>query len=190
MYKYLSILVAAGVLVMAGCGKPGVTVATGPNGEKVEVDQNGKGSMTFDDGKGHKETVGTEDVTETELGVPFYPNSTPMEHGNLKGDDEQQSTFTSMRNTPDGAQKVVDFYKDAFAKAGYTVAGSMVMNDLGSCTGKKGEGDMLSLTYTHDKDKNVNMIMLSKVLKKGGATPSGSPAPSGMPTASPSASPS
>lgn len=193
-------LLIAGALLLGGCGKPGVTV-TDANGNKVTMQQDTSGGMTVTDDKGNKIQVNTNgggmtttdangnksswgvgDVSEKDLGVPFYPSSQPQEHGDLKADTPEQTSFTSMRTTSDPAQKVVDFYKDELTKAGYTVEGTMVSGEVGSVSGKKGDADVVSVTFTHDSSKNTGMVMLSRVTKKGGAAPSASSSPSPSPS--------
>jgi hypothetical protein len=192
----------AGVALVALYGCKHEDTFTDANGNKVTVDSNGAngGKMTFDDGKGGKTTIdasgdgksvtiddgkggkstmGATTVTEAELGVPYYPGSTAAENGDLKMDSAESSSYTSIHDTSDGPQKVVDFYKGEFEKAGFKVSGSMVTGEIGTISGTKGENEQVSATCTHDKDKNVNKVMISHITKKGGAasTPSASPSP-------------
>jgi len=79
------------------------------------------------------------------------------------------SVATALRSTSDSSQKVIDFYKDAFSKAGYKPANESVGSDMSTVDGLKGDGDMLSCTFTHDKDQPTSSIMVKRTTKKAGA---------------------
>lgn len=51
-----------------------------------------------------------QDVTEADLGAPFYPGSSP-DAGSLKTTTPKGTTITSIRLTPDKPLKVLDFYR-------------------------------------------------------------------------------
>jgi len=170
MYKYLALTVVFGGMALVGCNHD-TTVATGPNGEKVTADQNGK-SVTFDDGKGHKMTSSAGQVSEADLGVPYYPGSSDIENGGVKMDSPEGTSVSSTRTTGDDVAKVLDFYKSELEKAGFKVGGSMSSGDFGSVSGQKSENDVVSVGVTVDKDKKQTSITITHVVKNASASPS------------------
>ena len=79
------------------------------DGSEIKVDSSG---MTAKDAKGGTYSVGSSDVSEAELGLPFYPGSAPLAGRDMKADAGGKKTFVSARSTSDTVDKVVAFYRD------------------------------------------------------------------------------
>jgi len=150
----IALALLAGVLVLSGChaDTTGDKAQGSTTRQSVPADRSGP-------------KAGGAVVTESDLGVPFYPGSTPLPDGNLTGNAGGYSVHTAIRTTPDSSQKVIDFYKDAFTKAGYKLANEAVAADTATVDGLKGDGDMLSCTFTHDKDQPTSQISLKRTRK-------------------------
>ncbi len=87
--------------------------AKSSDGTEVHLDN---GSMTSKDAKGNSTSVGASEVTESELGLPFYPGSNPFGHSDIKINSPGAEMYTSVRSTADAPEKVVGFYKDKVTK--------------------------------------------------------------------------
>lgn len=125
MKWFIGFLAAA--LILVGCGAK--TVVNDGEGNRAEVDRSGKVTVTdaegktttaeaTDDGKGMKMSdsegnsmeMSSTSVTEAELGIPFYPGSTPGD-GSMKMNADGRTSVMSVRLTSDDPVKVTGFYK-------------------------------------------------------------------------------
>jgi hypothetical protein len=68
------------------------------------------GVLTEKDKNGNSVQIGG-DISEADLGVPFYPGSASTP-GSFKGNDNGQVIVTSVRSTKDSPAQVIAFYKD------------------------------------------------------------------------------
>lgn len=106
---------------------------------------------------GTSSAMSKNEITETELGVPFYPGSTLDPKGNNgKFVDATHHNYDTQRNTPDSPDKVVAFYKEKLK--GAKAAGGM---DTFRVTGTLDSG--ATYTITIQKQGDHTMIMASTV---------------------------
>jgi len=179
--KQIGIAIASLAIVFAaGCHKSDETVYSDANGsvsvsgdkskitytdEKgnvASVDTNG-GKTTIDDGKGGSVTMGAGQVSEGDLGVPFYPGSkeTAMASGMIESGGEKM--VTSMRTTTDDPGKVSDFYKEKVKNPQISNANSGG-NVVSGMTGKLDDGSdfNLSATKTGTADTQITIVVKRK----------------------------
>lgn len=74
------------------------------------------------------ERVDDPNVTEADIGAPFYPGSAPTQQGNDKITAGTKITVYSDRTTTDSPQMVADFYR---SKMGQEVEGGLATPDFG-----------------------------------------------------------
>jgi hypothetical protein len=166
---------AAATLLYAGCGKvkqarqaaqnvrEGAEIAktgkgtiTDAQGNKVNVDvskeKQGEASWSMTDKPGQKTTVTTSaTVTEQDLGLKFYPGAEVKSGGTIASSGEKGGKMaTAELTTRDSYDKVVKFYKDAYAK------GNQVM-----------ESPESTLIMVGDTGKSGKMIAISKDAQSG-----------------------
>jgi hypothetical protein len=147
-------------------GEGGKTTIEGDGG-KVEVTQSGKEGegtwkMTNKDGTTATATA-TTDVTEADIGLKFYPGATvKMGTKSSVTGPQASASATAMLTTDDAYDKVVKFYKDAYAK------GSQVMESPDGTMILIGDGDNAKIvTVSKDKQSGQTQIMLTSGAKKG-----------------------
>jgi hypothetical protein len=124
--KRMLFLVFVASLVLAGCAKSseqvvvsdgkGGTVTTTAEGQSTTY-KDGKGNEVTMDAKGMRGTVdgkqssiSTDQVTEEEVGMPFYPGSQPTDK-DIKAIVGSEKNYMSTRTTSDSPEKVMEFYK-------------------------------------------------------------------------------
>lgn len=71
----------------------------------------GKDGFSGTNEQGEKFSMGASSVSESELGLPFYPGSTPVPGRDMKSDSQGETSRVSVRSTADSAAEVVAFYK-------------------------------------------------------------------------------
>jgi hypothetical protein len=110
---------------------------TTPQGE-MTVDGD-KGTFTSKDDKGNEFTAGGQ-VTEADIGVPFYPGSKEKPNSSFTATENGRKSVLCVRTTPDDPEKVIAFYKDKLkdATTGTSSVGEMKTSSL---TGKLNGGD-------------------------------------------------
>lgn len=145
--KNLSIAAALAALCLIGCGQKEDTVMVGPDGSKVTASKDGSevkvstpqgemtasskdGSYTYKDDKGNEVTAKT-NVTEEELGLPFYPGSSAKDGGGIVSNENGRKSVFCTRTTSDDPEKVIAFYKDKIQEPKDT---SATMGELKSAT--------------------------------------------------------
>ncbi len=154
MRKNAIVLVA--FLTVAGCGVGSQkTVYAGPNG-KVTTDNNN--NVTYEGAKGEKMSVGGSLVSETDLGVPFYPGSKATEGKDLKVSADGKTNFMSNRTTSDDPAKVTAFYKGKITQPTETTSDKFAMV-VGTLADKR----KISVVATKgDTDVNVQVTVSSE----------------------------
>lgn len=167
-------------VVVVGCGSK--TAVTDGQGNKAEVDQSGKVTVTdaegktttaeaTDDGKGMKMSdsegnsmeMSSNSVTEAELRLPFYPGSTPTD-GSMKLNADGRVSVMSVRLTSDEPVKVTEFYK---SKVKETNESSMTADQMvqATVTGKLEDGAevaVLAARMKGEKETRVTVTMSKK----------------------------
>lgn len=112
--------------------------AESSDGAKTTVTKEG---MTSTNEKGETFSMGVGTVSESELGLPFYPGSTAIEHRDMKADADGQHTVLSVRATEDAPSKVVEFYKSKVKGATVTTT-----DQIATMGGKLPDGGDLTLS--------------------------------------------
>lgn len=87
----------------------------------------GKDGMTVTDAKGQTTTVGTTQVSEADLGLPFYPGSEATTGRDTKIDAKGKISVICYRTTSDDPSKVGEFYKGKIKDVSSTSSGEMAM---------------------------------------------------------------
>lgn len=134
---------------LGGCPAPGPTDAL-PSKEATNDLKNE--AIKINDEDGTASMGGDTEVTETELGLPYYPGSTPKKGGAFKVEAPSERNYCSIRLTGDDADKVIAFYKSkvksgvATPMSGADTSGSLMTGSIGedgkvaiSAMRKKGE---------------------------------------------------
>ena len=118
----LTILGVAILAVFAGCEKAPEKVAEKvlesamqKDGTKAKVDLSSSGARittTDASGKSSQVEMGTMNVTESDVGVPFYPGTKPLEGQATKINTPDGSAVTVMLHSDDAPAKVAAFYRE------------------------------------------------------------------------------
>ena len=106
--------------------------------------------------KGQSSAPRASGVTEADLGVPFYPGSTPDDSvgGDAKEVGTAHTTVGSNHVSSDSADKVLAFYKEKLPKFESSKAGGA---DL--MTGKGSNGGEVAISITKDGDHSKIIIV-------------------------------
>ncbi|MCO5297926.1 MAG: YgdI/YgdR family lipoprotein [Fimbriimonadaceae bacterium] len=113
--------------------------AKSSNGSEATVSKDG--GITGQTEKGEKFSMDMAGVTEKELGLPFYPGSTPLQHRDMKVDADGKHVVLSVRATKDSPAKVIAFYKTKVDKPAETVT-----DQIASMGGTLPDGGELTLS--------------------------------------------
>jgi hypothetical protein len=149
------------VALLAACGKATekatekiIESQIEKDGSKAKVDMSG-GSMkvttTDAAGKVSQVEIGGAKVSETDLGVPFYPGSQPRDGESSKVSSPDGSMATVTLHTGDAADKVAAFYRDKLKAQ----AEGKQFTDMNT-------GDMQMLMLGDDKTKQMTQITIGK----------------------------
>jgi hypothetical protein len=169
-----------GLLLVAGCGKvkqareaaqavragqemarSGKTTVTDEKGNKVTIEaskaKEGEGSWSVTDKEGKTTTASvSSNVTESDVGLKFYPGAEVKSGSKVSTTGEKAgATATAMLLTKDPMDKVVKFYKNAYAKGNQVVEtpeSTLIMIEGGA-----GGGKMITIT----KDNASGGVMIS-----------------------------
>jgi hypothetical protein len=120
------IVVVAVVAALAACGKAQdkasekitekmIESAIEKDGSKAKVDMSGGGykvSTTDASGKTSQVEMGTVQVSEADLGVPFYPGTKPADGQSSKVSTPDSVAITTSMHRDDAPDKVAGFYRD------------------------------------------------------------------------------
>lgn len=180
---FIPVAVLALVFALAGCGSKD-TVVTGADGSKAVVSQSGnkttiegtaadgtKATVTnegdkvsYSDDKGQKMEMGGT-VSESDLGVPFYPGSEEVKSGSAITDTTEQKTVISARSTKDDPQKVGDFYKDKISNPSTSNMDSGGTKMVIMSGKLKGSDITISAAKTGSEDTRVSIAIVYKKTK-------------------------
>ena len=163
MRKPLPAILGVAVLaVFAGCEKAPEKVAEKvlesamqKDGTKAKVDLSSGGArITTTDaaGKTSQVEMGVSTVTESDLGVPFYPGTKPLEGQATKISTPDGSAMTVMLHSDDAPAKVAEFYRERLKAQ---AQGKQIM-DLSS-----GDGNT-TLVLADDKAKSSIQVHVNK----------------------------
>lgn len=178
--KYVGTCLLAAFL-LTGCGHQEETVYHGPDGATITKTKDGS-SATYSDNKGNQVTS-TDDgknvaitdskgnkfnmggsVTETDLGLPFYPGSNEKPNGSMVAEENGQKSVMSARTTKDEPAKVGEFYK---AKLQTPNDSNMNTGDtkIAMVTGKLSDGSEVTISASK-KGSDDTEIMVGVKHKK------------------------
>ena len=154
------------VVALAACGKASETAVekmieaqVSKDGTQAKVDMSSGGmKITTTDaaGKVSQMEMGTAKVSETDLGLPFYPGTKPKEGEMTKISSPEGSMVTVVLHTDDAPDKVAAFYRDQF-KA----------NSAGKQFTDMNTGAAHMLMLGDDKSKQFTQVTVSKNESKG-----------------------
>ncbi len=116
--------------------------------------------MTMKNEKGEVSSMGVSDVSEIELGLPFYPGSSSIKGRDMKINADGKQTYLSARTTSDSPEKVVEFYKSKVKDPQTTSAAK-----FGSVIGKLEDGRDVNLMAML-KDDGTTEVQVSVSGKK------------------------
>jgi len=160
------LVVAAGALALVACGKATETAAEkviesqiAKDGGNAKVDLSTGGiKMTTTDasGKTTQLEMGTAKVSETDIGLSFYPGTQPREGEATKVSSSDGTMFTVMLHSEDAPDKVAGFYRDKLK----------VQAEGKQLTETSGDGSHM-LMLSDDKNKQVTQVMIAKGEVKG-----------------------
>lgn len=160
------IAIAAAAGLLAACGKASETAAEktaekiiesqmSKAGAEAKVDLSGgtaKITTTDASGKTSQMEFGSAQVSETDLGVPFYPGTKPTEGGMSKVVTPDGTMYTVSLHSDDPSDKVAAFYRD---KLKAQSQGKQFM-DMSS-----GDGDA-TLMLADDANKSAIQVHVGK----------------------------
>jgi hypothetical protein len=175
----IALLSAAAFAVLCGCthtNSDGAEVSTNPltntttfkdsKGNTATMTQNGSdmtikandGTMTVSNGQttivdknGNKSQIGGS-VSESDLGVPFYPGSVEAP-GGMSSNTDKGSVVQSIRTTSDDATKVMDFYTQKIGKPETT------FNSNGSAMATWKDGKKATLVSVSTESGNQKIVV-------------------------------
>ncbi len=141
-------------------GGQGKFSVTDDKGKTVtsEVDPNGKG-MTVKDNQGNSFSINANAVTESDLGVPFYPGA-KMAEGSLKSGSAKETFMMCSFTSSDEPAKVVAFYKDKVKEgkdSNMTIDGSATS----TLSGKRADGAEFNVMASKAKGQSQTTITMT-----------------------------
>jgi hypothetical protein len=161
MNTRLVLVAVVSVALLAACGKASEKVTEKviesqieKDGSKAKVDLSG-GSMkvttTDAAGKVSQVEIGGAKVSETDVGVPFYPGSQPRDGESSKVSSADGAMATVTLHSGDAAEKVAAFYRDKLKAQ----AEGKQFTDMNT-------GDTQMLMLTDEKTKQMTQVMIGK----------------------------
>jgi hypothetical protein len=165
MNKHHALMLAlAGAFVSTGCGKTQQAVtekvietSMSKDGTqaKVNLSEGGMKITTTDAaGKATQMEIGGAQVSEADLGVPFYPGSKPAEGGSMRMVASGSSNFQVGMHSDDAPDKVAEFYREKLK----AMADGKQLMDMSS-------NDGAALTLVDEKAKHTLQVSVSKAEK-------------------------
>jgi len=160
------ILTLLAVLVLAACGKASETAAEkviasqmSKDGTQAKVDLSTGGmkiTTTDASGKTSQMEMGTAQVSEADLGVPFYPGTKPKEGEMTKVTTPDGNMVTVILHSDDAPDKVAAFYRDKLKAQ----AEGRQFTDMD-------HGDTKMFLLSDDKTKQHTQVTVGKGQSKG-----------------------
>ena len=168
MNRLAPTIVALLALALAGCGKvqekanekmveKAIESSMSKEGTQAKVDlsQGGmKVSTTDASGKTTQMEMGTAQISEADLGLPFYPGSKPTEGSSMRLVSGASSTLQVGLHSDDAPDKVAAFYRD---KLKAMSEGKQLMD--------MSHNDGASLTLVDEKAKSTLQVHVNKAEK-------------------------
>jgi hypothetical protein len=158
--------VAITVMGLVGCGKAVEKVAEKAvesrmetSGGQAKVDLSGGGiKMTTTDasGKTTQLEMGTARVSESDIGLSFYPGTRPRDGEASRISSPEGTTYTVMLHSEDAPDKVAGFYRE---KLKAQAEGRQYMESSG--------GDSHTLMLSDEKTKHITQVVIAKAENQG-----------------------
>lgn len=158
--------VVAGAIAFAACGKVEEKAAEkmiesslSKDGTqaKVNVSEGGMKITTTDAaGKTTNMEMGNAQVSEADVGVPFYPGAKATEGGSMRMVSGESRTMQVALHSDDAPDKVAAFYREKLK----ALSDGKQMMDMSS-------GDGAMLTVADDKTKSAIQVHIGKADPKG-----------------------
>lgn len=164
--RAFTVLAFSGVIALGlgACGKAQEKVAEkalessmSKDGTQAKValsDDSMKVTTTDASGKTTQMEIGKAQVTEADLGVPFYPGSKPTEGASMRIATGEGSTVQMGLHSDDAPDKVAAFYRDKLK----AMADGKQMMDMSS-------NDGATLSLVDDKTRNAIQVHVGKADK-------------------------
>lgn len=159
--RVVVLVATAAALALAACGKVQekatekmIESSLSKDGTQAKVNLNEGGikiTATDASGKATQMEMGTAQVSESELGVPFYPGTKPKEGGSMRVVAASGQSLQVTLHSDDAPDKVASFYRDRLK----SLAAGKQMMDMSS-----GEGAMLSVI--DEKAKSTIQVHVGK----------------------------
>jgi len=161
----LTILGVAALFLSAGCEKApekvaerAIESAMEKDGTKAKVDLSSGGARittTDASGKTSQVEMGAASVTESDVGVPFYPGTKPLEGQATRVSTPDGSAVMVALHSDDAPAKVAEFYRERLKTQ---AEGKQFMDMSG------GDGNT-TLMLADDKAKTTIQVLVSKADK-------------------------
>lgn len=143
-----------GNTVDAKMDSKGTLDVTSSKGAEMHINEQG---MTGKTDEGESYSMGASQVTEEELGLPFYPGSEPEPKSDIKVAGDKENTYVSVRTTADTPEQVVEFYKPKLSETSVTTT-----DELCSLSGKFGEKTVTIIAQLLDGKTRLNVSVQDK----------------------------
>jgi hypothetical protein len=145
-------------------GENGKLSASGTNGEVLDIrSDNGEMTLKAQDNNGAKidaKVNGSPMVSESELGVPFYPGSTDKPSLQIKSENKAETVLVSVRSTSDSPNKVMEFYQSKVTNPSSSLQVTQEGTN-GTLTSKLESGAKFDLTLERKKGATETEVKIS-----------------------------
>lgn len=109
----LSLLFIPCLAVLAiGCAKESTVIKSGDGGQVTIESDKDSGTVTMSGKDGETSFSAGNDVTEAELGLPFYPGSKAKPGSDFRAEADGEKSVLSVRTTSDDPERVAEFYQN------------------------------------------------------------------------------
>ncbi len=129
------------------------TVFVEKDGSKSTIVTNKDGSSSVTTKDGSASIGGNTQISESELGVPFYPGSVETAGSNFKFEGPKGKSYSCTRTTDDAPEKVIEFYKSKVENPA-----SALTDGSGSLSGKLASGANINVAAQKKDGKTVVMV--------------------------------
>jgi hypothetical protein len=157
-------LALLGVVVLAACGKASEkaaekmiesSISKDGTQAKVNLSEGGmKVTTTDESGKTTQMEMGNAKISESDLGLPFYPGAKPTEGSSMRIVNGASMSLQQGLHSDDAPDKVAAFYRDKLK----AMADGKQLMDVSS-------NDGASLSLVDDKTKSMLQVHVSKADK-------------------------
>ncbi|HTQ12210.1 MAG TPA: hypothetical protein VMI31_19255 [Fimbriimonadaceae bacterium] len=131
-------------------------------GNTATIDKNGQAEIKQANGDSAK--IGAS-VSESDLGVPFYPGSVEKPNASMTSTENGETTVVSNRTSKDDPAKVGSFYKDKIKDPKDSTVNASGMN-METVTGKLDDGSEISVVASKNNSDDTQIMVSVKHPKK------------------------